>query len=102
MTGSVEKNLPYLVNAHSNVIKTRKPASVLEIASGFGDHILAYAREHPSVHFQPTEYDNYLVSELTKKIDDAGLPNVSRPIKLNVLDSGYPSRHLRKETSRTD
>lgn len=85
--GSVEKNLPVLLKAHSTVIDAQKPASVLEIASGFGDHILAYAREHPTVTFQATECDEYLVSKLSEKIQQAALPNVLPAAKLDVLDS---------------
>lgn len=69
------------------MIEANHPALVLEIASGFGDHILAYAREYPKVSFQPTEYDEYLVGELSKKIEDAGLSNVLMPKKLDVTDS---------------
>ncbi|KAK9894334.1 hypothetical protein P389DRAFT_94978 [Cystobasidium minutum MCA 4210] len=84
--GSVEKNLPVLTGAHSKVINTHKPASVLELASGFGDHVLAYAREHPTVTFRATECDEYLVSKLSEKINEASLPNVLQPTKLDVLN----------------
>lgn len=83
----MEKNLPYLTKAVSKVISNNNSISILEIASGFGDHIVAYAREHPNISFQPTEYDEYLVAELQKKIKETGLPNVQSPRRLNVLDS---------------
>lgn len=76
-----------MVKAHTEVIEEHRPSAILEIASGFGDHILAYAREYPNISFQPTEYDNYLVAELTTKVQSAGLSNVQSPKKVDVSNS---------------
>lgn len=89
----MEKNLPHLVKAHSSVIKANKPSLVLEIASGFGQHIIAYAREHPNVTFQATECDDYLVSRLSENIKKASLSNLLPPRKLDVLN-GENTRQL--------
>jgi tRNA G46 methylase TrmB len=89
--GSVEKNIQNLTKAHDEVIQATSATSVLEIASGFGDHILSYAKNHPDTTFQPTECNEYLVNQLRKRVTEANLPNVSQPLKLDVLAGEWRS-----------
>jgi len=83
--GSVEKNLPHLLQVHTELLSQRTVRSVLEIASGFGDHIIAYAGALPDVEFWGTECNDYLVSRLNEKISGSGAGNVRKARKLDIL-----------------
>ena len=84
--GSVAKNLPHLLDAHRPIFEREDVQTVLEIASGFGDHILAYAEHFPNIQFRPTECNEYLVEKLRDRIRDSGLKNVLGPMKLDVVN----------------
>lgn len=60
---------------------------MLEIASGFGDHILAYAERHPDTVFWPTECNDFLVDEISRQVTQSACRNVRQPIKLDVTSS---------------
>lgn len=89
-TGSVAKNLPYLVEAHAPLLQDSSVKNVLEIASGFGDHIMAYADCAPNVNFQPTEYDDYLVHEINTKLSSRTKQQNIRPAyRFNLLSGEW-------------
>ena len=67
--------------------------SVLEIASGTGQHVAYFATHLPDLHWQPSEADPQLfasISEVSQAPEVAGhqaaLANVAAPIFLDVLD----------------
>ncbi|HEY6123653.1 MAG TPA: DUF938 domain-containing protein [Steroidobacteraceae bacterium] len=64
--------------------------SVLEIASGTGQHVCFFAGELPLTRWQPTEPDAAAREAITIRIREAGLENVAQPIALNVLDPHWP------------
>jgi hypothetical protein len=62
---------------------------VLEIASGTGEHALAFARRFPNLDWQPTDPDpEALASIVAWAVDGPG--NLKPPLKLNVCDSDWP------------
>lgn len=82
--GSVERNKGPIAAVLSEIIQNeaRPVTSILEIASGFGDHIKLFASQHSGINFQPTEAQQESLDALSK----LDLHNVARPCKLNVLD----------------
>lgn len=67
------------------------PASglVLEIASGTGEHALAFARRFPNLDWQPTDPDpEALASIAAWRVD--GPPNLRSPIRLDVCEKDWP------------
>lgn len=61
-------------------------ASVLELASGFGQHICSWAPAHPEVRFQPSDRDPEGLAVVQQRCSDEHLANVSDPKLLDVLD----------------
>ena len=74
------------------VLETVLPAtgSVLEIASGTGQHVCFFAAELPAVRWQPTEPDESHRGAIETRIREAGLTNVEAPIALDVHESRWP------------
>jgi cyclopropane fatty-acyl-phospholipid synthase-like methyltransferase len=74
------------------VLKSVLPAggSVLEIASGAGQHVCFFASQLPAFTFQPTEPDASSRASMRTRIREAGLTNVEAPVALDVLESRWP------------
>ena len=58
--------------------------TVLEIASGSGQHAVAFARAFPSVTWQPSDPDPTALSSIDAWRAEADLPNLAEPFELNV------------------
>lgn len=83
-TGSVDRNKGPIADALSRFIHSEQhsPTKILEIASGFGDHIKVFASQHETIEFQPTEAQQECLDALAE-IDSH---NIAGPLRLNVLD----------------
>jgi len=64
--------------------------TVLEIASGTGQHIVHFARALPALTWQPTEPDETLLAAAARRVRAAGLANLRAPLSLDVLASKWP------------
>lgn len=58
--------------------------TVLEIASGTGEHAVAFARAFPALAWQPTDRDPAAVASIAAWRAEAGLPNLAAPRMLDV------------------
>lgn len=67
------------------------PASglVLEIASGTGEHALAFARRFPGLDWQPSDPDPEALASI-KAWQDEGPPNLCPPVALDVCEQVWP------------
>ena len=61
---------------------------VLEIASGTGEHALAFARRFPSLEWQPSDPDPEALASIAAWQSD-GPPNLISPIPLDVSSPGW-------------
>jgi SAM-dependent methyltransferase len=66
--------------------------TVLEIASGSGEHAVAFARAFPQVTWQPTDMDLTALGSIAAWREEAGLPNLAPPVPLDVT-STWPFEH---------
>ena len=64
--------------------------TVLEIASGTGEHILHFAREFPGLVWQPSDFDPAALRSIEAWREPAGLPNLRPPIPLDARAEGWP------------
>jgi hypothetical protein len=64
--------------------------TVLEIASGTGQHVVHFARGLPKLSWQPSEPDAGLRAAIETRIREAALANVRPPLALDVLDRPWP------------
>lgn len=71
---------PYLANK----------SSVLEIATGTGQHAVFFAEKLPHLTWQTSDLiDSH--SGICQWLDEANLPNIHRPVELNVSNSQWPN-----------
>jgi SAM-dependent methyltransferase len=59
--------------------------TVLEIASGSGEHAVFFAQALPNLGWQPTDVDPAALRSIAVRVATAGLPNLAPPL---VLDAG--------------
>lgn len=57
---------------------------VLEIASGTGQHVVAFARAFPQLQWQPSDFDPDLRTSVGLRVSEAALDNVQPPVDLDV------------------
>jgi SAM-dependent methyltransferase len=64
--------------------------SVLEVASGTGQHVCFFAGALPGIRWQPTEPDTASREAISSRIRQAALENVAQPIALDVEEPHWP------------
>ena len=57
---------------------------VLEIASGSGEHAVAFARAFPALTWQPSDPSPTALASIAAHRDEAALPNLAAPIELDI------------------
>lgn len=57
---------------------------VLEVASGGGEHAVAFAAALPGIEWQPTDSDPAALASIAAWRDEAALPNLRAPLKLDA------------------
>jgi len=62
---------------------------VLEVASGTGEHALAFSRRFPGLDWQPSDPDEEALASISAWQSD-GPPNLLPPVYLNVRDPEWP------------
>lgn len=69
-----------------DVLRTRLPGAglVLEVASGAGEHAVFNAGSLPHLTWQPTDRDDDALRSVAAWRDQAGLPNLLAPLKLDA------------------
>lgn len=74
------------------VLMEELPASgtVLEIASGTGEHALHFAPLLPGLLWQPSDYDEEALASIAAWRGEAGLPNILPPLRIDASSSGWP------------
>jgi hypothetical protein len=67
------------------------PASgtILEIGSGTGQHVVALARAHPELIWQPSDPDPELRASIAAWTEAAGLANLRHPLDLDVTAKSW-------------
>lgn len=68
------------------VLRRVLPASgtVLEVASGTGQHIAHFAASLPELDFQPSDVSDEHLAQLEARVESLRLPNLRRPIRLDA------------------
>lgn len=65
----------------------------LELASGTGQHAVAFARAMPGLDWQPSEVDADRRASIDAHAHAAGLPNLRAAIPLDATEAGWGARH---------
>ena len=64
--------------------------TVLEIASGTGEHAVHFARTFPNLDWQPSDIHAEALASLRAWRDEAGLPNLRPPLALDAASADWP------------
>jgi hypothetical protein len=67
--------------------------TVLEIASGTGEHAVHFAAALPHLTWQPTDHDQEALSSISAHRKSAQLPNLLPPLELDVCAPMWPVAH---------
>jgi hypothetical protein len=76
----------------AQVLAQELPASgtVLEIASGTGEHAVAFAARFPHLHWQPSDPDGEARRSIAAWREDGGLANLQEPLSLDAAQPDWP------------
>ena len=86
---AADRNKQPILDVLSRVLGAR--GNALEIASGTGQHVAAFASALREWVWQPTDVDASMLPALASRIEDAGLPNLRPPLLLDVTAPQWPS-----------
>ena len=64
--------------------------AILEIASGSGEHVVHFARNLPSLVFQPSDPEPEALRSIAAWVEATDVANVRAPIVLNASQSPWP------------
>ncbi len=65
---------------------------VLEVASGSGEHVVAFATAFPDLTWQPSDPDPTALASIQAWRDEAALANLAAPLALDVMGT-WPIEH---------
>jgi SAM-dependent methyltransferase len=85
---AAERNKQPILDVLQRVLPAK--GTVLEIASGTGQHIVHFARALPQLTWQPSEPDAELRERIRARLEVEALPNVRAPLALDVLVDVWP------------
>lgn len=85
---AAERNAEPILDVLRNVLPTA--GTLLEIASGTGQHAVRFAHAFPGLTVQPTDADPERVVAIAARAGDAGLPNLRQPLPLDVTKRPWP------------
>ena len=82
------RNRDFILDVIRDVLSTK--GVILEIASGSGEHIVHFARNLPSLVFQPSDTDPEALLSVAAWVKATGVTNVRAPVALDALHSVWP------------
>lgn len=94
--GEVEKrHAPATVrnrDAIADVLEAVLPptGTVLEVASGTGEHVVHFAQRFPQLIWQPSDYSDLSLPSIAAWVAEAGLGNVLPPLLLDASAAAWP------------
>jgi Protein of unknown function (DUF938) len=73
------------------VLRRVLPASgsLLEVSSGTGQHVEYFAQQLQDWRFQPSELDAESFASIAARVEDARLPNLRAPVRIDVCDEDW-------------
>jgi cyclopropane fatty-acyl-phospholipid synthase-like methyltransferase len=87
-SAAAERNKDPILTVLESVLPEK--GTVLEIASGTGQHVCFFAQALPGIQWQPSEPDPAGGESIAIRIRESGLANVAAPIALDVMAPRWP------------
>lgn len=94
--GEVEKrHAPATVrnrDAIADVLEAVLPptGTVLEVASGTGEHVVHFAQRFPQLIWQPSDYSDLSLPSIAAWVAESGFTNVRPAVQLDASSPGWP------------
>jgi Protein of unknown function (DUF938) len=85
---ATERNRGFILDVLRDVLPTT--GVILEIASGSGEHIVHFARNFPSLVFQPSDPEPKALLSVAEWVKAVQVTNVRAPIVLDASKSPWP------------
>jgi hypothetical protein len=82
-----ERNKQPILDVLSRAFPER--ATVLEIASGTGQHAAFFAEHRPGWTWQPSDHDAENLASIAAWVTESQLPNLRAPIRIDVLEADW-------------
>lgn len=79
---ATQRNKDPILNVLARVLPAR--GTVLEIASGSGEHAIHFASNLPHLEWQPTDHDAGAIASMEEYRAEASLPNLRAPISVDA------------------
>lgn len=67
-----------------------KSGTILEVASGTGEHIVHFAHRFPQLVWQPSDYSDASLPSITAWVAEAGVTNVRPAVQLDASSPDWP------------
>jgi SAM-dependent methyltransferase len=85
---ATERNRDAIVAVLNDIL----PASgtLLEIASGTGEHIVHFAGDFPQLSWQPSDYDAAGLASIAAWSSESGLANILPPVQIDATSLDWP------------
>ncbi len=85
---ATERNRDVIVESLRSALP--RTGTVLEVASGTGEHIIYFAAAFPELIWQPSDYDDAGIASIAVWVAESGLPNILAPVQLDAVISDWP------------
>lgn len=85
---AAERNREPILDVLRGVLPSR--GLLLEVASGSGQHAVAFAREFPELQIQPSDADPGAIESIARYRFEAGLANLKPPLALDASSDEWP------------
>jgi SAM-dependent methyltransferase len=85
---ATERNREPIASVLEKILPER--GTVLEVASGTGEHAVFLARHFPALRWQPTDPDPQALESIRAWSDEAGLANLLEPLRLDASAEAWP------------
>ena len=89
---AAERNKAPILDVLQRVLP--RAGTVLEIASGTGQHAVHFARALPELVWQPSDSDGRALAWIESLVDASALANARMPIRLDVHEQPWPIRNV--------
>jgi SAM-dependent methyltransferase len=81
------RNRDYIVDVLRPILP--ESGTILEVASGTGEHIVHFASAFPHLRWQPSDYDAAGLASISAWATETGLPNIAEPVQIDAASSDW-------------
>jgi hypothetical protein len=88
---ATERNRDAIAAVLSSILPEQ--GTVLEVASGTGEHCVHFAKAFPNLMWQPSDYDAQGIVSIAAWSAEAQLKNIAPPLQVDAMEEAWPIFH---------